>query len=386
MERRILFAGGQVFTGGGLVPCEVLVRDGRIAAVGTDLDRTGCQVVELGGNILSPGFLDVHTHGGAGVDINAAGQAELEKLSAFFASQGVTGFLASILTDTVEATERAIDHVCAFMDGPAPGARCLGIHLEGPFLCLKYKGAMPPELLREGEAGLFLRYQARAAGRIRYMTVAPEVKGVPEMISRLQGECVLAMGHTDADYETAIDAIGRGVTACTHTFNVMSLFHHHHPAVMGAVLEKPVYCEAICDGRHLHPGTVRMLLACKGWDKVVAITDSMQAAGLPDGEYMLGINPVTVTDGDAKISGTDIRAGSTLTLAQAVKNLSRFTGEGPEKVLGLLTTNPARLIGEDHRRGDIAVGKDADFVVLSSGLDVIETWSAGKKVYAAATE
>ena len=384
MERRILFAGGQVFTGGGLVPCEVLVRDGRIAAVGTDLERTGCQVVELKGNILSPGFLDVHTHGGAGVDINAAGQADLEKLSAFFASQGVTGFLASILTDTVVATERAIDHVCAFMDGPAPGARCLGIHLEGPFLCLKYKGAMPPELLREGDAGLFLRYQERAGGRVRYMTVAPEVKGVPEMISQLRGACVLAMGHTDADYETAIDAIERGVTACTHTFNVMSLFHQHRPAVMGAVLEKPVYCEAICDGRHLHPGTVRMLLSCKGWDKVVAITDSMQAAGLPDGEYMLGINPVTVTDGDAKISGTDIRAGSTLTLAQAVKNLSRFTGEGPEKVLGLLTTNPARLIGEDHRRGDIAVGKDADFVVLSSGLDVIETWSAGKKVYAAA--
>ncbi|WP_295630055.1 N-acetylglucosamine-6-phosphate deacetylase [uncultured Intestinimonas sp.] len=384
MGQGILFAGGRVFTGGRLVPCEVLVRDGRIAAVGTDLERTGCQVVELEGNILSPGFLDVHTHGGAGVDINAAGQADLEKLSAFFASQGVTGFLASILTDTVEATERAIDHVCTFMDGPAPGARCLGIHLEGPFLCLKYKGAMPPELLREGDAGLFLRYQERAGGRVRYMTVAPEVKGVPEMISQLRGACVLAMGHTDADYETAIDAIERGVTACTHTFNVMSLFHQHRPAVMGAVLEKPVYCEAICDGRHLHPGTVRMLLSCKGWDKVVAITDSMQAAGLPDGEYMLGINPVTVTDGDAKISGTDIRAGSTLTLAQAVKNLSRFTGEGPEKVLGLLTTNPARLIGEDHRRGDIAVGKDADFVVLSSGLDVIETWSAGKKVYAAA--
>ncbi len=384
MGQGILFAGGRVFTGGRLVPCEVLVRDGRIAAVGTDLERTGCQVVELEGNILSPGFLDVHTHGGAGVDINSAGQADLEKLSAFFASQGVTGFLASILTDTVEATERAIDHVCTFMDGPAPGARCLGIHLEGPFLCLKYKGAMPPELLREGDAGLFLRYQERAGGRVRYMTVAPEVKGVPEMISQLRGACVLAMGHTDADYETAIDAIERGVTACTHTFNVMSLFHQHRPAVMGAVLEKPVYCEAICDGRHLHPGTVRMLLSCKGWDKVVAITDSMQAAGLPDGEYMLGINPVTVTDGDAKISGTDIRAGSTLTLAQAVKNLSRFTGEGPEKVLGLLTTNPARLIGEDHRRGDIAVGKDADFVVLSSGLDVIETWSAGKKVYAAA--
>ena len=150
---------------------------------------------------------------------------------------------------------------------------------------------------------------------------------------------------------------------------------------MGAVLERPVYCEAICDGRHLHPGTVRMLLACKGWDKVVAITDSMQAAGLPDGEYMLGVNPVTVTDGDAKITGTDIRAGSTLTLAQAVKKIARFTGAPPEKVLGLLTVNPARLIGEDHRRGDIAVGKDADFVVLSEDLDILETWSAGEKVY-----
>ena len=386
MEERILFTGGRVLLDGALREREVLVRGGRIAAIGEGLDRTGCRVVDLGGNLLSPGFIDVHTHGGAGVDVNAAGRPELEKLSAFFASQGVTGFLASILTDTEEATCQAIDRVCAFMDRPAPGAKCLGIHLEGPFLCLKYKGAMPPELLREGDAELFRRYQTRAGGRVRYMTVAPEVKGVPEMISALKGSCVLAMGHTDADYETAVDAIDRGVAACTHTFNVMSLFHQHRPAVMGAVLERDVYCEAICDGRHLHPGTVRMLLACKGWDRVVAITDSMQAAGLPDGEYMLGINPVTVTDGDAKITGTDIRAGSTLTLAQAVKKLTAFTGAPPEKVLGLLTINPARLIGEDYRRGEIAVGKDADLVVLSPELDVLETWSAGALVYAAAQQ
>lgn len=382
--KRTLFTGGRVLTGGQILETEVLVRDGRIAAIGDGLDRSGADTVDLRGNLLSPGFIDVHTHGGAGVDINAASYEDLSKLSAFFASQGVTGFLASILTDTEEATERAIDTVCRFMEAPTPGAKCLGIHLEGPFLCLKYKGAMPPELLREGDAALFRRYQARAGGRIRYMTVAPEVPGVPEMLSELRGACVLAMGHSDADYETAIDAIDRGVAACTHTFNVMSLFHQHRPAVMGAVLERPVYCEAICDGRHLHPGTVRMLLQCKGWDKVVAITDSMQAAGLPDGEYMLGINPVTVTDGDAKITGTDIRAGSTLTLAQAVKKISLFTGAPPEKVLGLLTRNPAALIGEDHRRGDIAVGKDADFVVLSEDLDVLETWSAGENVYTAA--
>ena len=381
-----LFTGGRVLTGGALKETEVLVRCGRIAAVGEGLDRTGCEVVDLRGNILSPGFIDVHTHGGAGVDINAASCEDLARLSAFFAGQGVTGFLASILTDTEEATVRAIDNVCEFMDGQAPGAKCLGIHLEGPFLCEKYKGAMPPELLREGDAELFRRYQRRAEGRVRYMTVAPEVPGVPDMLEELRGECVMAIGHSDADYETAADAIERGVTACTHTFNVMSLFHQHRPAVMGAVLERDVYCEAICDGRHLHPGTVRMLLKCKGWDKVVAVTDSMQAAGLPDGEYMLGVNPVTVTDGDAMISGTSIRAGSTLTLAQAVKKISAFTMAPPERVLPLLTLNPAKLIGEEHRRGEIAVGRDADFTVLSPELDVLATWSAGENIYAAAKE
>ena len=384
--RRTILTGGLVFTGGELVNTEVLVVDERIAAIGDGLPREGCDVLNLEGNILSPGFIDVHTHGGDGVDINAADYQQLAKLSRFFASQGVTGFLASILTDTEEATKRAVDAVCEFMDRPLPGAKCLGIHLEGPFLCQKYKGAMPPELLREGDASLFRRYQRKAQGRVRYMTVAPEVPGVLDMLDELRGECVMAIGHSDADYETACEAIRRGVCSCTHTFNVMSLFHQHRPAVMGAVLESDVYCEAICDGRHLHPGTVRMLLKCKGWDKVVAITDSMQAAGLPDGDYMLGINPVTVTDGDAKISGTDIRAGSTLTLAQAVKKIAAFTGEGPEKVLPLLTANPAKLIGEFHRRGDIAVGKDADLVVLSPELDILATCSAGKFVYAADKE
>ena len=384
--RKTIITGGRVFTGGELRETEVLVAGERIAAIGEGLDRTGCGVFDLRGNILSPGFIDIHTHGGDGIDINAAERSDYLKLSRFFASQGVTGFLASILTDTEEATNRAIDAAVDFIENPEPGAKCLGIHLEGPFLCEKYKGAMPPELLREGDAKLFRRYQQRAKGHVRYMTVAPEVPGVLDMLGEIRGECVLAMGHSDADYETASAAIDAGVESCTHTFNVMSLFHQHRPAVMGAVLERDVYCEAICDGRHLHPGTVRMLLKCKGWDRVCAITDSMQAAGLPDGQYKLGVNDVTVTDGDAKITGTDIRAGSTLTLAQAVKKISAFTGAGPEKVLPLLTANPAKLIGEFHRRGDIAVGKDADFVVLSGGLDVLAACSAGKFVYAADCE
>ena len=149
---------------------------------------------------------------------------------------------------------------------------------------------------------------------------------------------------------------------------------------MGAVLERPVFCEAICDGRHLHPGTVRMLLACKGWDKVVAVTDSIQAAGLPDGRYKLGINDVVVRDGDAVLADTGVRAGSTLTTGQALKNLVSFTGESVERVLPLLTANPARLIGLEGK-GVIAPGMDADLVVLDRALDVYATYVAGQKVW-----
>ena len=200
------------------------------------------------------------------------------------------------------------------------------------------------------------------------------------MIGEIGRQVTVAIGHSGADYETAISAIDAGARACTHTFNAMALFHQHRPAIMGAVLERPVFCEAICDGRHLHPGTVRMLLACKGWDKVVAVTDSIQAAGLPDGRYKLGVNDVVVRDGDAVLADTGVRAGSTLTTGQALKNLVGFTGESVERVLPLLTANPARLIGLEGK-GVIAPGMDADLVVLDHALDVCATYVAGQKVW-----
>lgn len=388
MDNSFYLKNGAVLWNGAFTPVDLAVEDGTITAVTHGYhNEKGLPEVDAAGCRVLPGFLDLHTHGAAGVDVNAADAEGLRTIGRFFASQGVTGWLCSVLTDTPEQTLWCMEQARQVIEGgPYDGAALLGVHLEGPCLSSEYKGAMPEHLLMHtADAELFAKYQKASGGHVRYTTLAPEIPGVPELIPRLNAMgIVCAMGHSGAGYDQCTACVEAGVRSTTHLGNAMRLFHQHDPAIFGVALESDVYVEAICDGRHLHPGTVRMLLSCKGWDKVVAITDSMQAAGLPDGEYMLGINPVTVTDGDAKISGTDIRAGSTLTLAQAVKNLSRFTGEGPEKVLGLLTTNPARLIGEDHRRGDIAVGKDADFVVLSSGLDVIETWSAGKKVYAAA--
>ena len=194
------------------------------------------------------------------------------------------------------------------------------------------------------------------------------------------GQCI---GHSGADYDTSMEAIRRGARCVTHTFNAMRLFHQHQPAIMGAALESDCWCEAICDGRHLHPGTVRMLLKCKGWDRVIAITDSIMAAGLPDGNYKLGVNDVVVRDGDAVLASNGVRAGSTLTLAQALRNIVAFTDHPVQDVIPLMTANPAKALRMDDRKGSIEVGKDADMVLLDDALNVVMTVGLGRVIYTA---
>lgn len=325
----------------------------------------GADVVDASGKRIVPGFIDVHTHGAVGVDVNGATAEDLEKIGRFFAGNGTTSWLCSVLTDTVEQTQWCIGQFKAHKAGDQPTAELLGIHLEGPFLASEYKGAMPEHLLRRGDPDLLRSYQERAEGNIRYITVSPEVEGVVDLIPEVKKLGIVpAIGHSGASYERSMEAIAAGAEACTHTFNAMGLFHQHRPAIMGAVLESDVYCEMICDGRHLHPAAVRMLIKTKGLDRVVAITDSIMAAGLPDGKYHLGVNEVVVEDGDAKLADTGVRAGSTLTQDTALRNLIAFTGRPIEELLPALSENPARLIGVFDRKGSIADGKDADLVVL----------------------
>lgn len=373
-----------VYTGHRFVPREVYVEEGRVAQLAEKVNApAGCPRLDLGGKRLVPGFIDIHTHGAAGVDVNAATAGQLNgTIGHFFASQGTTGWLCSVLTDTPEQTLWCLDQAKAAMKEEGDWAQLLGVHLEGPFLASQYKGAMPEHLLQKGSAELFAKYEAAGEGAVRYMTVSPEVEGVPAMVRDIAARVKVAIGHSGAEYDTAMECIANGAVSATHTFNAMRLFHQHQPAIMGAVLESDVYCEAICDGRHLHPASVRLLLKCKGWDRVVAVTDSIMAAGLPDGNYKLGVNDVVVEDGDAKLASDGTRAGSTLTTGQALKNLVKFTGEGPEKVLPLLTENPADLLGLP-RKGRIAPGCDADFVVLGGDLTVLRTIVGGRTVYTA---
>lgn len=374
-----LFMNGNFYLNHGFVKGNMLVEDGVIRSVGAGVEAKDAEICDLKGKTIVPGFIDIHTHGAVGVDANGADAGGFEKMCRFFASQGTTGWLCSILTDTREQTLRAIEQYKEWKEMAHEGAQLMGIHLEGPFLCAEYKGAMPEHLLRKPDMELLEEYQAAAGGDVRYITVSPEVEGIPEAIPYMKRLGMqVAVGHSGADYDTARRAIQNGAMAATHTGNAMKLLHQHFPAIWGAVLEDDdVFCEIICDGRHLHPGTVRFIIKMKGLDKVVAITDSIMAAGLPDGNYKLGVNDVVVVDGDARLADGGSRAGSTLTTGTALKNVLEYTGRSLQEVIPMFTENPAKLTGIYDKVGSLNPGKLANMVVLDEAHNVLQTFVEG---------
>ncbi len=382
MERYFI-VNGEVYTDGAFEKKTIEICDGKIKLHDPSAEvPADAETVAAAGKKIVPGFIDVHTHGAVGVDVNAATAEDLEKISHFMAGNGTTAWLCSVLTDTKEQTEWCIDQFKEHKRMEHQGANLLGIHLEGPFLSSEYKGAMPEYLLQKPNMPLLREYQERAEGNIRYITISPEVEGITDDIPAMKELGItVSIGHSGADYDTSWKAIRNGAACCTHTFNAMKLMHQHFPAIMGAALESDIYCEAICDGRHLHPGVVRLLLKVKGNNRVVAITDSIMAAGLPDGKYKLGVNDVVVEDGDAKLAENGVRAGSTLTQNVALKNLLSFTGKPLEEILPLLTENPARLVGVYDRKGSIADGKDADLVILDGENEIFMVFAEGRKIH-----
>lgn len=368
---------GLVYSGHSFAPMALHVVDGKLETAAAV--PSGAETVDASGCKIVPGFIDVHTHGAMGVDVNNATAEDFEKICRFMAWHGTTAWLCSIMTDTPEQTEWAVKEFVRHSQVEQCGAELAGIHLEGPFLSKEYKGAMPEELLRSGDIAAVRHWQELSGGMVRYITVSPEVDGVCEMIPALRELGItVGLGHSGAVYDEAMRAISLGASVGTHVGNAMRLFHQHEPAIFGAMMESDAYCEAICDGRHLAPGSVRMYAKCKGLERIIAVTDSIMAAGLPDGSYGLGVNAVIVKDGDARLP-SGVRAGSTLTQDVALKNLLAWLPNTLEEILPVLTENPARAMGLWDRKGSIESGKDADLVLLDENNDIVQVYARGKK-------
>lgn len=351
---------------------QVVIEDGIIHEV-LQADRAGTATSDFGDQYIAPGLIDIHTHGIAGADTMDGTQDALALMARRFAAHGVTGFLPTTVTESVEVTIRAVRAVRDYRDtqhGREPrGARVLGMHLEGPWISAQFKGAQNERYILAPEETTVRTILEAAGGVITIVSLAPELPGADALIHLLREEGIfVSIGHSGATYEEAVHAVGLGATHVTHCFNGMTGLHHRAPGIVGAaLLEDDLFAELIADGIHVHPTVMRLLVRDKGRDRVVLITDSMSAAELPDGIYALGGQEVFVRDGQARLQGGTL-AGSTLVLDQAVRNLVQLCQVPLVDAVYMATAAPAAAIGLDGSKGQIRAGFDADLVVLDQDL------------------
>ena len=361
---------GDIVTAGGVLESGALTLDdaGDIAEVGphrTSAPRSGD--IDASGLVVLPGFVDMHVHGGGGADFMHGTVGAARQAARTHARFGTTGLLATTLTASREDTDRAITALREVMEaGPGEGeARVLGIHLEGPYICAARRGAQPLAFVRPPDADELAHWIALSGQAIRQITLAPELPGA-EAVTRLAraGGVIVSIGHTDAKAADVLAAIEWGATQATHTFNAMRGLHHREPGTVGAALTQPeIVCEIIADGVHLDPLIVRLIVAAKGASGAVLITDAIEGAAMPDGEYTLGGQAVFVKDGTAAFADGTL-AGSVLTMNRAFANVRRFAGVSLPDAALLSSGNAARQLGLSHRFGGIAPGKSGDIVIL----------------------
>lgn len=358
-----------------------LIYGDRIAALVPDeqLPATGLEVTDGEGAYLSPGLIDLHIHGRQGADVMDGNRDSLQTIAASVAAQGVTGFLGTTMTMALPAIARAVEAARQWLEAPGPGAELLGLHLEGPFISPRYKGAQNQAHILAPDFDLVAPW----LDVVRIVTLAPEAAGALEFIDRLRGKGVVAaIGHSAATCEEALAAFGCGATHITHCFNAMSPLHHRAPGVVGAALGWPFTAELICDDIHVNPVFYQGFLNIKGLDRAIAVTDCMQAGGLPDGAYTLGGQPVEVREGACRLADGTL-AGSTLQMNQALKHLGRSTDLTVPQLVRLGSLNPARVLGLEGERGSLAPGKRADFFLHDGAFRVFRTVCGGADIFQA---
>lgn len=350
----------------------IVIRDGKIHAI--DLATAASSDFQFPPNFhLLPGFIDLHVHGAEGSDVMDATPEAFTTISQSLAKEGTTAFLATTMTAEVKHLERVLCTARDFMRHPPSlvGADLLGVHLEGPFISPKKVGAQRIDYLQRPDIALFNHWQTLSDAVIKLVTLAPELPGSEALIQALvQQHIVVSMGHTDATYAETMTAIQSGCRHATHLFNAMRGIHQREPGAVGAILlSDQVTAELIVDGEHLHPAIVNLALQLKGFEKLILVTDAMRAKCLSAGCYDLGGQAVYVNHQRATLADGTL-AGSVLTMNQAIKNFIAFTHCTLNEVMKMVAENPAKILGIFSRKGSIAVGKDADLVVLDDQFNV----------------
>ncbi len=381
MERSWLFENARVLTDGfTFQTTSVAVRDGVITQVGAS-DGGGLPKIDASGLTLIPGLIDTHFHGALGNCFGRTGPEGIREVAAFEAKQGVTSIVPAISATTDENVFASLCSFRSVMESGSGGARVEGIHLEGPFLSMEYRGGQWPRYLQPPSVEKLHAFWEASGGIIRILTLAPECENGLEVIraARELGIAV-ALGHTGADYETAKAAIDCGASISTHTFNGMVPLHHRAPGVLGAVLtDDRVSCEVIADFVHLHPAAVDLICRAKGMDRVHLVSDSMYATGLPDGDYPEEDRVRHIRNGACVLDDGRI-SGSTYPVSYGMRNLLTL-GIPLEKAVMAVSRNPAHAAGIFGHTGSITPGKRADLVLLDASLEVAATFVDGRPVY-----
>ncbi|MDR1956177.1 MAG: N-acetylglucosamine-6-phosphate deacetylase [Treponema sp.] len=374
---------GMVMTGfAAMEHCAVLLEDGMVADVFSQRRfeqkqfPREVQCIDVQGAYIAPGFIDTHIHGFGGYGTEDASVDSIREMSRLLVQYGVTAFNPTVYPGDYEQMLAAVAQTAAAM-GKEPGARIMGLHLEGPFLSAARLGVQKPETLKPVNMAFMEQLWEASGGHIVNMTVAPEIKGMRELaLYGIKKGIVLQAGHTDAQYEHMVEGMQAGILHATHLFNAMSKLDHRNPNAVGAVLIHPeMSCEIIADGYHVHPDLFKLLKQDKPLDKIVLVTDGLKPTEQAGGPFFANGQEVVFHDGTFHRKEDDVIAGSALTMIQGIKNLVSF-GFSLEDAVKTATYNPAQVMGY-RRKGAIIPGRDGDITVFDREFKVLLVIAGG---------
>lgn len=367
--------------GKGIVKTSLLFDD-KIIQIGGDICCDCEEIVVDDGCVVLPAFIDRHIHGAGGYDSMDANKQALQKMADTLLKEGTARFLFTTMTQSEKTILSALSAIKEFKQNQTGGAKVLGVHLEGPFICEKYKGAQPSEFILPPSVEQFDKFNAASGNNILVCTIAPELENSEKLINHLkQKNICVSIGHSSAGYEDIVKFANSGLVSVTHTFNAQSPIHHRQIGVAGSsLLIDNIYSELIADGIHVSYPAINLLIKNKPKDKLTLITDAMRAKGLGDCISELGGQKVIVSNGSARLSD-GVLAGSVLTMNTAIKNLVTNLNIPLTQAVNYATINVAKSLSLDALYGSIALNKSADLVILNKEFEVVATLLEGEIVY-----